>query len=119
MKTYSARFVSLLILLCSSMFSASAFAAPPACEVGDATVTSIFTWEDGTTFVELNRENNCGCSQKTRFGIAPTATHGKTYIAQAMLAFATNSKVLAYGYAGCTAHGNSPALYSIVVKNTN
>ena len=116
MKTYSARFVSLFILLCSSMFSASAFATGPACEVQDATVTSIVTWVDGTTFVILNRENNCGCSQKTRFGIPASATHAKSYIAQAMLAYATDSKVFVYGAGGCTVHGSTPDLYSISLK---
>jgi hypothetical protein len=101
------------------MHSPNSFAAEPVCEANDAIVTSIFTWEDGTTFVTLSKDNNCGCPIASRFGILPNAPNGKTYIAQAMLAMAMNSKVRVYGATGCTAHGNSAALYSIIVNNAN
>lgn len=119
LKASLSRFVLLSALLSLSMFSATASAIEPACQIADAKVTSIFTWEDGTTFITLDKSSNCGCMFANRFGIPSSHPHAKTYIAQAMLALAVNNKVDVYGVGGCTVHGNAAALYSIVVTNKN
>lgn len=106
--------ITLLLLSAMALFSSLVFAGND-CQVVSARVVSIMPWEDGATFINLDRPNNCGCAGSTRFGFYPTDQHAKTYLAEALTAFATNSLITILGNAGCSVHGNSASVYTIIL----
>jgi hypothetical protein len=85
------------------------------CKIVDAHVVSIFPWSDGAVFINLDGSNDCGCSISTRFAFYPNDQHAKTYLAEAMTAFASNSKVTIFGNAGCTVHANTASVATIIL----
>lgn len=108
-----------LLLVSLSLFSSAVFASGPACQTTDAKVKQVFSWPDGTSFVELNKQNNCACPITNRFGILAADPNAKTLMAQALTALANNHTVTVMGAAGCAAHSNSAALYTLVIQSND
>lgn len=96
------------------LFSPSVFAGS-ACQAVDAHVTKIVPWEDGAVFIYLDTANDCGCPFTNRFGFYPNDQHAKTYLAEALTAFATQSKISVLGNAGCSVHGNTPSIFTVIL----
>lgn len=103
----------LMPLLVVTLFSSPVFAGVD-CQISNAHIVSIMPL-DGVTFINVDGANNCGCSIPTRFGILTSDPNAKTFIAEALTAFATNSKVTIYANAGCSVHGNTASVYTFVL----
>lgn len=101
--------------LISGLFLSSNVFAGNDCKTVDAHVVSIMPWEDGATFINLDKSNNCGCTILTRFGFYPTDKNAKSYLAEAMTAFAIGSKISVFGNAGCSVHGNTSSVYTVIL----
>ncbi len=109
-KIRSLTFLSLLIFLSTPVFAGND------CGTENAHVTRIYPWESGVTFIELDKPNNCGCKESNRFGFTRDDQFAKTYLAQALTAFATNSNITIYGKAGCKVHDDSPFVYTVIIS---
>lgn len=103
-------------LMLALLSAATAIPTPAnACGIVDAHVTSIMPWSDGAVFINLDGANDCGCTISTRFAFYPNDQHAKTYLAEAMMAFASQSKVSVFGKAGCTVHANTALVETIIL----
>lgn len=107
--------LSLLFLFTITLLSSPVFAEDDRCKAVDAHVVSIMPWEDGAIFINLDKPNNCGCKIPSRFGFYPTDKNSKAYLAEALTAFATNSKITIIGNAGCSVHTNTAAIYTVIL----
>jgi hypothetical protein len=105
----------LLFLFTTTLLSSPVFAEDDRCKTVDAHVVSIMPWEDGATFINLDKTNNCGCTIPSRFGFYPSDKNSKTYLAEALTAFATNSKITIIGIAGCSVHTNTAAIFTVIL----
>ena len=97
----------------TSLFS-TAFAGTD-CKTVNAHVVSIMPWDDGATFINLDSTNDCGCTIATRFGFYPSDKNAKTFLAEALTAFATNRAITIYGNAGCSVHNNTASVFTVIL----
>lgn len=105
-----------LTLLCALFFSTPVFAGNPACTAVGAHVLAVYPWDDGATFVVLDKDNDCGCTETKRFGFYANDQHAKTFLAEALTAIATKSTVTVYGNVGCSVHTNSPSVFTVILN---
>jgi|GEM_PF-1712758 len=106
-----------LTLLSALVFSTPVFAGTHACAAVGAHVLAVYPWDDGATFLVLDKDSDCGCTETKRFGFYANDQHAKTFLAEALTAIALKSTVTVYGNAGCSVHNNTPSIFTIILSN--
>lgn len=102
-------------LVFTIVFSGSVYAG---CSVSGTTIDHIYRYDDGTLFINVNDENDCGCGNKKRFGITSAKVDSDGFTSSAALtALMSGVKVDIAGWDGCSIHSNTAELRFLTIRS--
>ena len=81
-------------------------------------VTRVHQYTDGTIFIDISKNSDCECSQKSRMAFHKDDDQ-KFYVSAALTALTTGKSVTLIGADGggkCPVHGNTPKLRAFYIN---
>jgi len=111
----SIRLTKLCMVLLLVGFSGTSYAA--LCSASAAHILSVHRWTDSVVYLNIDKNNNCGCAIPNRFGYWDTAVDvelKKMWLSMAMAAVVSKQAVTIYGDdTQCALIGNTASVTSL------